>query len=237
MWDTHSDRQFTGATWLFPGVIDYEVPAYLADRATTRNGTDQPYFSTALSASNAVYSLWIGTNDLGVGLFLSDAQVRGLTLTDYTNCIFQVFDELYASGARVFVLFNNAPLQLSPLYANASLDGVTASKYWDPKPDNLTAIAEKMHEYTTSTNTIFRYQAPYEALIAGRYPDASIALFNVWQLISDIYDNPTAYLNGSEPANVTGHENQCPPAGGACELMYNGTSSDSFLWFDELHPS
>lgn len=232
----NDERQFSGATWLFPSVIDYEVPAYVADRGTKRNGTDQTYFSTALSASNAVYSLWIGTNDLGVGLFLTDAQGRGYTLTDYTNCIFQVFDELYASGARVFVLFNNAPLQLAPLYANASVGGVTASQYWSPKPDNLTSIAEKMHEYTTSTNTIFHYQAPFETLIAGRYPGASMAVFNVWQLISDIYDDPTAYLNGTQPANVTAPEHQCTPEA-VCQLAFNGTSSDSFLWFDDLHPS
>ena len=36
-----------------------------------RNGTDEPYFSPALSATDAVYAMFIGTNDLGV-----DALVR-----------------------------------------------------------------------------------------------------------------------------------------------------------------
>jgi phospholipase/lecithinase/hemolysin len=235
---TQSDRcrNISGLGILFPAVLEYEVPAFLADRSTDRNGTDQPYFSTALAASNAVYSLWIGTNDLGTGLFLTDAQIHGLTLPDYTECIYRVFDQLYASGARMFVLFNNAPLHLTPLYANDTLMGVGDNQYWNPKPDNHTAIAEKMHEYVASTNTIFKYQTPYEALIAHRYPGANLAVFNVWQLLSDVYDNPTAYFNGTEPANVTGYEHHCTVNQSSCTLMYNGTSSDSFMWYDELHP-
>lgn len=46
--------------------------------------------------------------------------------------------------------------------------------------------------------------------------------------MTDIYNNPSAYLNGTAPPNVTGYSN------------LNGTvdeSPDSFLWYDELHPS
>lgn len=229
-------RNVSGQDFLFPAVLEYEVPAFLADRNTTRNGTTDPYFTDALSASNAVYSIWIGTNDLGTGLFLTDAQIHGYTLSDYAECIYRAFDELYAAGARVFVIFNNAPLHLAPLYANETLMGVGDDQYWNPKPENHTMIAEKMHEYVTSTNTIFKYQTPYEALIAGRYPGANLAVFNVWQLMSDIYDNPTAYLNGSQPANVTGYEHHCTLDQSSCMLMYNGTSPDSFMWYDELHP-
>ena len=228
-------RPLGGTDLLFPDVLGYEVPAYLADRNTVRNGTDEPYFSPALSSSNAVYSLWIGTNDLGVGAFLTDSQILGKTLTDYTDCLYQVFDGLYASGARVFVLFTNAPLQLAPLYANFTLHGVGNNEYWNPKPDNHTEIAELMHEYTSTTNNVMKYQTPFEMLVAGRYPGASMALFNVWQLISDIYDNPTQYLNGTKPYNITGNEAQCN-VDRQCTLQYNGTSPDSFLWYDELHP-
>lgn len=215
-------------------MIEYEIPAFLADRNTTRNGTDQTYFATALSATNAVYSLWIGTNDLGVGAFLTDSQILGNTLTDYTECVFRVFDELYAAGGRVFVLFNNAPLQLAPLYANESIGGVGDNQYWNPKPENHTEIAETMREYVTSTNTIFKYQTPFDVLIADRYPGANFAIFNVYDLLYDIFENPTEYLNGTQPANVTGYEHHCSTSG--CTLMYNGTSSDSFMFYDELHP-
>lgn len=180
--------------------------------------------------------MWIGTNDLGVWAFLTDSQVPGKVLSDYTSCIYNALDRLYESGGRNFVLFNNAPLQLAPLYANDTLNGVGANQYWPNKPANKTQIAEKMHEQTTSTNTIFRYQTPFEALIARRYPGANFANFDVWQVISDMYHNPLQYFNGTQPANVMGFELQCSVDQSACALEYNGTSSESYLWYDELHP-
>ena len=65
-------------------------------------------------------------------------------------------------------------------------------------PANKTQVAETMHEYTTSVNNIYKYQTPYEALVAKRYPGASFANFDVWSLIADVYDNPSAYLNGTQ---------------------------------------
>ncbi|KAJ9647254.1 hypothetical protein H2199_002241 [Coniosporium tulheliwenetii] len=225
------------ANFQFPSVLEYEVPTFLADKASVRINTTEPYFNPALTASNSVYSLWIGTNDLGVGAFLTNNQIRGKVLSDYTSCVYTVLDRLYTSGARNFVLFNNAPLQLAPLYANDTLNGTGPGQYWPNKPENHTQIAETMHEYTTSTNTIFRYQTPFEAIIARRYPGANFANFDVWQLMSDIYHNPTEYLNGTQPANVSGWENHCQIDRTGCVLEYNGTSSDSFLWYDELHKS
>lgn len=52
----------------------------------------------------------------------------------------------------------------------------------------------------------------------------------------DIYNDPTAYLNGSAPANVTGFERHCDLTGTVC-TEFEGNSPDSFLWYDELHPS
>jgi phospholipase/lecithinase/hemolysin len=46
--------------------------------------------------------------------------------------------------------------------------------------------------------------------------------------LTDIYNNPAAYLNGTSPLDVTGYAH------------FNGTvnaSPDSFMWYDELHPS
>lgn len=218
------------------------MPAFQADLTAPRvNSTlAEPLFTPALSASSAVYALWIGTNDLGVWAFLTDSQVPGKVLTDYTSCVYDVFDALYASGGRVFVLMNAAPLHLAPLYANVSLHGVGDNQYWPQKPENLTQIAETMHEYTTSVNTVFRHQTPFEKLVADRYPGASFALFDTYSLISDIYDAPTQYLNGtgvtSGGESVWGYENHCDINQTTCVKRDNGTNSDAFLWFDELHP-
>ena len=45
------------------------------------------------------------------------------------------------------------------------------------------------------------------------------------------------YLNGTAPANVTGFEHHCSLDRATCYYASNGTSPDSFLWYDELHPS
>lgn len=208
----------------------------MADKAAgvDRNGTTEPYFSPALTASDAVYAIWIGTNDLGVYAFLTDSQVRGKTLTDYTNCVFESLEEIYATGARYFVLMNAAPLNLAPLYANDTVHGAGENHYWPDKPSNHTAIAEQMHEYVTTVNNVYKYQTPFEVLVSGRFPGADFALFDVWQLISDIYDTPSQYLNGTAPLSVQGWEHHCTVNGTYCT---NEGSPDSYLWYDELHPS
>ena len=201
-----------------------------------RNGTSEPYFTPALTATDAVYAIFIGTNDLGVWAFLTDSQVPGKVLSAYTDCVYQSLDKIYAAGARVFVLMNTIPLQLAPLYANATVNGVGDNQYWPMKPTNHTQISDVMHEYTTSVNNIYKYQTPFEALVAKRYPGASFANFDVWSLFSDFYDNPSEYLNGREPLTVEGYEHHCNLNGTDCTLQYNGSSPDSFLFYDELHP-
>ncbi|KAK5551209.1 hypothetical protein LTR46_010795 [Exophiala xenobiotica] len=227
----------------FPSVLEYEISAFEADMISQRvNATPaEAYFSPSLSASSAVYALWIGTNDLGVWAFLTDSQVPGKVLSDYTACVYDVFDKLYASGGRMFVLMNTAPLHLAPLYANDTLHGVGANQYWPQKPANHTQIAETMHEYTTSVNSVFQYQTPFEVLVAQRYPGAHFAIFDTYSLISDVYDDPTLYLNGTGVMaggeSVWGYEHHCNVNQTVCVRQENGTNPDGFLWYDELHPS
>ena len=223
-------------------MLEYEVPAFEADMTAQRvNATPaEAYFSPSLSASSAVYALWIGTNDLGVWAFVTDSQVRGKVLSDYTSCVYDVFDKLYAAGGRMFVLMNTAPLHLAPLYANDTLHGVGPNQYWPTKPANHTQIAETMHEYTTTVNSVFRYQTAFELLVAKRYPGAHFAVFDTYSLIEDIYDDPTAYLNGTGVMaggeSVWGYDHHCNVNQTVCVKQENGTNPDGFLWYDELHP-
>ncbi|KIX04773.1 uncharacterized protein Z518_05643 [Rhinocladiella mackenziei CBS 650.93] len=227
----------------FPAVLEYEIPAFLADVPAQRvNATPvEPLFTPALTAQSAVYALWIGTNDLGVWAFLTDSQIRGKVLTDYTSCVYEVFDKLYAGGGRRFVLMNTVPLHLAPLYANDTLHGVGANQYWPHKPTNHTRIAETMHEFTAAVNDVFKYQTPFEVLVAKRYPGAHFAIFDTFSLISDIYNSPGKYLNGTgvkkDGESVWGYENHCNVNQTSCVKRENGTNPDGFLWFDELHPS
>lgn len=131
----------------------------------------------------------ISTN-IGVYAFLTDSQVLGKVLTDYTNCVYSALDAIYGSGGRYFVLLNVAPLYLAPLYANYTIHGSGPKHYWPDMPSNKAQNAEIMHEYVTTLNDVYKYQTPFELLVAKRYPGAEFALFDVWQLMSDIYDDP-----------------------------------------------
>lgn len=91
-----------------------------------------------------------------------------------------------------------------------------------------------MKEYTQLVNSIFSYRTPYELLVARRYPGASIANFNTNSLITDIYNNPTQYLDS--PANVTGQYSICGSTGAMC-ISQEDRDPSQFLWYDELHPS
>ncbi|KAK5133805.1 hypothetical protein LTR08_007235 [Meristemomyces frigidus] len=52
--------------------------------------------------------------------------------------------------------------------------------------------------------------------------------------MTDIIHNPSEYLNGTAPLNVTGFVHHCNTTGGDCVA---NASPDSFMWYDELHPS
>ena len=132
-----------------PDVLGSEIPSFIGDTKyiNPTTGTNTVYGKNR-KADNSVYALWIGmsiklssrnvppnfvsgTNDLGSGSFLTDSTFAGTTIVNYTNCVFEVFDAIYASGGRNFVLLNNAPLQLSPEYG--ILDGVGPNQYWQDK--------------------------------------------------------------------------------------------------------
>lgn len=51
------------------------------------------------------------------------------------------------------------------------------------------------------------------------------------QQMSDIWQNPSQYLNGTVPFNVTGYITGC---GSACS---DASVRDSYMWYDPLHPS
>ncbi|CAJ2503562.1 Uu.00g109560.m01.CDS01 [Anthostomella pinea] len=210
----------------FPSVIDYEVPAFKADVELMGK-----------PPQNSVYALWIGTNDLGQAAFITDSQTPGATISDYIDCIWSVFDGIYSAGGRDFVLFNLAPLDKSPLYNSPENGGVGDGKYWANKTAyNTTELEQKMLEYTTTVNTVFDYGVPFQLLVKKRWPGASFSIFDVHQLLSDIIDEPSKYLNAL--ANVTGYYYQCPwplPDYSLCKNSEDPLSS--FLWYDELHPS
>jgi hypothetical protein len=84
------------------------------------------------------------------------------------------------------VLFNLAPLDLAPLYANESYGGVDRTWLWRQKDErvNKTETAEKMREYTRTVNEVFLYQAGFETVVSKRWEGADVVVFDVHRLVS-----------------------------------------------------
>ncbi len=237
-------------TAIFPvtqAIQQYELSAFAQDNAYLKDGA--PFLKNP--PMSTVYAIWIGTNDLGVGGFLLNNEAKGKTLTDFVNCNFNAFHQLYQNGARRFVLMNVIPLHLTPAYAPPE-KGNRLNQLWGPPlPSNLSQVSLEMQEQVSTVNAAFRDRAEMVAVNSESYPDTNIALFDVYSLVSvstvgiivpdrkqfnDMYNNPTQYLNGSTPANVTGSQVECTGVYGSlnCVLL---PSPDSYLWRDFLHPS
>jgi len=132
------------------------------------------------------------------------------------------------------VLLNLAPLNLLPQYATPENGGYAATKFFPDKGSNITEISYRIAENVATVNSILSYRIPFSVQIEKRWPNAHVAVFDTNDLITDIWKNPSAYLNGTAPLNVTGVIDECDVKGNNCTLKEN---RDSYLWFDELHPS
>ncbi|KAL5336534.1 GDSL lipase/esterase [Aspergillus crustosus] len=222
-------RKYPPMNVWFRSVLEYEIPAYIADSEYVDAAG---YRFMDIEPDETVYSIWIGTNDLGNGAFLTDSQVNNATIPDYINCVYTVLDKVYDNGGRYFVIMNLAPLQLAPQYATPENGGVAATPGYPNKGPNITEISYRMWEAVATANEVYHYRTPFEAVIADRYPEAQLALMDMNGLISEIYRNPIEYL--AAPANVMGFINHCDLRKIHCQRQPNAAS---YLWFDELHPS
>lgn len=226
-------RYFSAINAPFPDIAGYELPAFIADsKASNANGTK---FFTG-KASSTVYAVWIGTNDLGNGAFLTDSQVPGKTVADYMDCVYDQITRLYENGGRNFVIMNLAPLELLPQYQQPQDGGLQATQYYPDVPGkNLTEVHGRMQNTVAALNQVYKYRTPFEAEIDELWEDANVASFDVNALMTDIYNNPASYLNGTgAPLNVEGVEHLCDAQGSNCTST---DSPDSFMWYDPLHPS
>lgn len=77
----------------FPSVFESQLPQYFQNQSSLK-----------LNPQETVYSLWIGTNDLGVNALLTGSD--NASLVNVTTCMVNWVKVLYKSGARNFVFQN-----------------------------------------------------------------------------------------------------------------------------------
>jgi phospholipase/lecithinase/hemolysin len=212
----------------FPSVLEDQIPAFEADVSSKSVYEDR-------EPQNTVYAVWIGTNDIGYHGFLTDKQVAGTTLSSLVERMWRVFDRVYAAGGRRFVLMNQMPLDVSPMYAPPSQGGRGDSIYWtDYSSYNMTEYQHKAQQYATSVNTISDQGAAFHTIVQNRWPGAQVTILDAHSIMMDIYNHPSEYL--SSPANGTGFYHVCD-VDDPSNCRDSAEPASSFLWYDELHPT
>ncbi|EIN06961.1 SGNH hydrolase [Punctularia strigosozonata HHB-11173 SS5] len=191
--------------------------------------------STTLDPSETLYTLWIGTNDVGAGELLTGQATSGVTVVDTTECAIQWIKTLYGSGARNFLFQNMIPLDLTSIYQADSYP----DHYWSAQR-NTTEWNIFMRELVAAGNALSKL---FIQLTTPSLVGATVGYFDTHALFMDMYNNPALYLNGTAPLNVTGsvvscilQVNESTSDPGDCTVA-QGTDRDSFLFYDEAHPS
>ncbi|KAG8739853.1 hypothetical protein FRC10_005048 [Ceratobasidium sp. 414] len=190
------------------------------------NGTYTPLFS-----QDTIYSIWIGTNDVGAGALLTDP-LENVSVVNTTACVFDWVKSLYDQGARNFLIQNMIPLYLSPMY---SATGYT-TKFWNLPHDQL-EWSILMAELVRSGNELTALRTQYVAPL--QFPGANFGLFDSYRLLKDMYENPASHLVGP-PYNVKDAIDACKyPYGDSMLVCVKQPAAvhDSYLWRDEVHPS
>ncbi|KAL0576781.1 hypothetical protein V5O48_005189 [Marasmius crinis-equi] len=186
-----------------------------------------------LDPDDFVVIIWIGTNDVGIHTILTSDTPNLVSLADVADCQFEAIRKLHDLGARRFILNSMIPLHLTRLYA----DSDEGTIYW-PDPHNGTVWHKGAYNLVRSLNRMLNDGV--QNLNREWKGDGKVELFDTYRFFEDMYNDPGRYFNGSLPANVTGHCHQCPDPHdwrqcdiGDCTL----DQRDSFMWWDELHPS
>ncbi|KAF8688392.1 GDSL-like Lipase/Acylhydrolase, partial [Rhizoctonia solani] len=168
-----------------------------------------------LITEETMMSIWIGTNDVGYDSLLMNTQ-EGVSVVNTTACVLDWMKVLYDQGMRNFLLQNMITLYQAPFYS----------------PDGIL-----MAEMVQASNELYALRTKYIA--PSQFLGARIGLFDSFGLFNDIYNNPWKYLVGPD-YNVKDAINACRYPEGSSELICVNQPPevhDSFLWWDEIHPS
>ncbi|KAJ8077581.1 hypothetical protein PM082_002013 [Marasmius tenuissimus] len=213
-----------------PDVLTGQQAWFIEDHIT-EYGT--PRQKLHLDPQSFVVIIWVGTNDVGIHSILTSDTPTLVSLADVADCQLNSIRKMHKLGARKFILNSLIPLHQTRLYA----DSDEGTIYW-PDPHNGTVWNKGVYNLVHSLNRMLNDGV--QNLNREWKGDGKVEWFDTYRFFEDVYNNPERYFNGSIPANVTGHCHQCPDPHdwrlcdiGDCTL----DQRDSFMWWDELHPS
>lgn len=185
---------------------DFLTDIFIDDLATQID----TFTNTRTGDANALYTLFIGAND-----FFQDSESMPVDQIDFMTPAQRVgnaFDDLYATGARNFLLFNLPWLGLTPTY-NSTPDAAD----WN----------------TLSQN--YNQQLSVEAdLFEQAHPDATLFEIDTAALFNSLVDNAVEL-------GFTNLTDSAAPGLEAGDNGYNtnliAANIDEYLFFDGVHPT
>lgn len=214
----------------FPDVIDYQVPLFEADLSFEDLYPNR-------KEDNTAYALCIGANDLGFNSFFRNQNNEGTDLTTVSDCMMEVFDRVYATGGRYFILISTWNLEDTPLYTSIPDGGMEFSRLWENKTEYNTVEEQgKLETYVSALKDLSAKSVEL-GMLKKRWPGSTFAFFDIHALFEDIMASPEEYFEA--PADVKGVYSFCE----SDEEWENKTCSlkeepmAGFMWFDQLHPS
>ncbi|KAH7305576.1 hypothetical protein B0I35DRAFT_492983 [Stachybotrys elegans] len=210
-----------------------------------------------IRGSETLAIVWIGTNDLGAHSLLAPNPREGssfwpnapplspavppiapgndnaTTMLDLVDCQLGSLWKLWDYGVRNFLVLSTIPLHLTPLYSITDEPTI----YW-PEPHDGASWHRQMFQNANSLNDLMRVSIRDAQKEMSR-KGGRIEFFDTYKFFQELYISPQNYFNGTAPVNVTGHCRQCPNATWTMCGIGDCTweERDSFMWWDELHPS
>lgn len=178
------------------GQLDWFIQDHVAHNGTSKQ-------RLLLDPDTFVVIIFVGTNDIGFGSFLTDDQSDEVTLPEVADCQLNTIRRMHSLGARNFILDSLTPLQLTKLYSNSSDPTI-----YNPAAHNGTVWHKSMTNLVHTMNRLLRDGVG--AINSEWRADGRVEFFDTYSLFEDMYNHPGGFFNGSIPANVTGHCHQCP---------------------------
>lgn len=84
-----------------PGILQDELPVYFSNASS----------GLSLDPQETIYTLWIGTNDLGSDTTVTGHDAPGTTLVDLAACPLEWIKQIHSHGGRNFIIQNVSPLR------------------------------------------------------------------------------------------------------------------------------
>jgi len=167
-------------------------------------------------AENTIFSLWFGINDVRLSYKKEDYTAINSRIVKQYSLLIQ---DLYASGARHFLLINVPPVHRSPSMRKGKRSSRNKAK---ASIKDFNARLRKMSNDFKS-----------------RSLDASLIYLDAYKIFTEVLDKPCSYESTCAYKNTTDYCLTYAQGTRESNTYYEecGIPVDEYFWLDHLHPT